>query len=75
VKIASVYEAGIIRAEIAVPWSVLGVSPSSGKQFGFALSMNDNDNESQNVQQSMASAINTRAFRDPTSWGLLELKQ
>jgi len=75
VKIASVYEAGIIRAEIAVPWSVLGVSPSSGKQFGFSLSMNDNDNESQNVQQSMISAINTRAFRDPTSWGLLELKQ
>ena len=75
VKIASVYDAGIIRAEIAVPWSVLGVSPTGGKQFGFVLSMNDNDNESQNVQQTMISAVNTRAFRDPTTWGLLELKQ
>ncbi len=75
VKIASVYDAGILRAEIAVPWSVLGVSPTAGKQFGFVLSMNDNDNESSNVQQSMVSAIATRNFRDPTTWGLLELKQ
>jgi len=75
VKIAAVYEAGVIRTEIAIPWSVLGVSPTSGKQFGFALSMNDNDNESQNIQQSMISSVQNRAFRDPTTWALLELKQ
>ena len=75
VKIAAVYSAGIIRTEIAIPWSVLGVSPTSGKQFGFALSLNDNDSESQNIQQSVMSSVLNRDFRDPTTWALLELKQ
>jgi hypothetical protein len=74
VKIASIYEGGIIRMEIAVPWSVLGITPAAGKQFGFALSVNDNDISGQNVQQTMASSIQGRDYRNPTSWGLLELK-
>lgn len=75
VKIAAVYGGGILRAEIAIPWSVLGVSPSSGKQFGFAVSMGDNDNESQNVLQSMVSNAQNRSLSDPTTWLLLELRK
>ncbi len=75
VQIASVYGSGVLRAEIAIPWSVLGVTPSSGKQFGFAVSMNDNDNESQNLLQSMVSNVQDRVLTDPTTWALLELKQ
>lgn len=75
VKIASVYGGGVLRAEIAVPWSVLGVTPTSGKQFGFAVSMNDNDNEGQNILQSMVSNVQNRSLTDPTTWALLELKK
>lgn len=74
VKIAATYVNAIIRMEIAVPWSVLGVTPAAGKQFGFVVSMNDNDNESKNVQQSMVSSVEKRDFQDPTTWALLELK-
>lgn len=75
VQIAAVYGGGVLRAEIAIPWSVLGVTPSSGKQFGFAVSMNDNDNDSQNLLQSMVSNVQNRVLTDPTTWALLELKQ
>ncbi len=75
VQIASVYGSGVLRAEIAIPWNVLGVTPSSGKQYGFAVSMNDNDNESQNLLQSMVSNVQDRELTDPTTWALLELKQ
>ena len=74
VQIAAVYGGGILRAEIAIPWTVLGVTPSSGKLFGFAVSMADNDNESQNNLQSMVSNVKQRTLTDPTTWALLELK-
>jgi hypothetical protein len=74
VQIAAVYGGGILRAEFAIPWTVLGVTPSSGKQFGFAVSMADNDNESQNILQSMVSNVKQRTLTDPTTWALLELK-
>jgi len=75
VKIASTYGGGVLRAEISIPWSVLGVSPTSGKQFGFAVSMSDNDNNSQNIQQSMVSNIKNRSLTNPTTWAILELKK
>lgn len=75
VQIAAVYGGGVLRAEITIPWSVLGVTPSSGKQFGFAVSINDNDNESQTLLQSMVSNVQGRELTDPTTWALLELKQ
>lgn len=75
VRIAAVYGSGVLRAEIAIPWSVLGVTPTSGKQFGFAVSIGDNDNESQNIQQSMVSNVQYRSLSDPTTWALLELKR
>lgn len=75
VKIASTYGGGVLRAEISIPWSVLGVSPTSGKQFGFAVSMSDNDNNSQNIQQSMVSNVKNRSLTNPTTWAILELKK
>ena len=53
VKIASQRSdsAGITRYEVAIPWSVFGVTPKSGKHLGFALSVSDNDNTGSNLQQ------------------------
>jgi len=59
--------------EIAIPWSVFGVSPSTGDQFGFAFSISDNDNQNRNIQQTMVSSVTTRILTDPTTWGILVL--
>jgi hypothetical protein len=66
--------AGITRYEVAIPWSVFGVTPKSGKHFGFALSVSDNDSTSSNVQQSMVSNDKNRDLTNPTTWGDLTLK-
>jgi hypothetical protein len=66
--------AGITRYEVAIPWSLFGVTPKSGKHFGFALSVSDNDNTSSNVQQSMVSNDKNRDLTNPTTWGDLTLK-
>ncbi len=75
VQIASVSSTsdGVYRIEAAIPWSVFGVSPSAGRQFGFAVSVSDNDNTSKNEQQSMVSCISTRTLTNPTTWALLTL--
>ncbi len=73
VKIGSVGGDGLYRIEFAVPWSMLGVTPTNGQQFGFALSVNDNDNPSANEQQTMVSNDADRVLTDPTSWMLLTL--
>lgn len=76
VKIGSTLEDGIYRVEMAIPWSVLGVSsPASGQQYGFGLSVSDNDNSSENVQQSMVSNLPYRSLVDPTTWTLLILNK
>ena len=59
--------------EAAIPWSVFSVSPSHEQHFGFALSISDNDNKDQNVQQSMVSFVPIRTLSDPTTWGDLTL--
>ncbi len=59
--------------EAAIPWSVFGVTPYEGRHFGFALSVSDNDDTSQNVQQSMISSSPIRVLTDPTTWGDLTL--
>jgi Carbohydrate family 9 binding domain-like len=74
VKIAAVSSEGLYRVEASIPWSILGVSPSRGQEFGFALSVSDNDNTSQNVQQTLASSAKTRVLTNPTTWGSLVLK-
>lgn len=59
--------------EVAIPWSIFSVSPSHGQHFGFALSISDNDDKNQNVQQSMVSYVPIRTLSDPTTWGDLTL--
>lgn len=73
VKIGSVGGDGLYRIEFAVPWSMFGVTPSNGMQFGFAVSVNDNDNTSANEQQTMVSSVADRTLTDPTTWALLNL--
>ena len=65
---------GITRVEVAVPWTLFGVTPAAGDHYGFAFSVSDNDNPSDNVQQSMVSNVKTRALTNPTTWGDLTLK-
>jgi hypothetical protein len=59
--------------EAAIPWSVFAVNPTDGQHFGFVLSISDNDNPNNNVQQSMVSYVPIRTLTDPTTWGDLIL--
>lgn len=72
-KVASSKEDGIYRVEAAIPWSAFGVSPSSGKQFGFGLSISDNDNAGEQLQQTMVSNLPYRSLVNPTTWTVLTL--
>jgi len=62
------------RIEFAIPWSVFGISPAKGQVFGFSVSASDNDNQTQDVQQTLISSASHRVLTDPTTWGLLTLK-
>lgn len=73
VTIAAIGGSGTYRVEAAIPWSVFGVTPYANRHFGFALSISDNDNISQNGQDSMVSCISTRKLTNPTTWGELVL--
>jgi len=64
----------LTRVEVAIPWSVFGVTPKSGMHFGFVLSVSDNDDTSKNVQQKMVSSDANRNLFNPTTWGDLVLK-
>lgn len=74
VAIGAVPMPGGYRIEFAIPWSVFGITPAKGQVFGFAVSVSDNDNPSQNVQQTIISNAPKRALTNPTTWGLLTLK-
>ena len=73
VVIGSQRSDGVTRMEVAIPWSVFGVSPYAWAYYGFAFSVSDNDNTSSNVQQSMISCVPGRHLTDPTTWGELIL--
>lgn len=73
VKIATEGGDGLYRVEIAMPWSMFGINPAAGQQYGFAVSISDNDNPDRNEQQSMVSSVPNRRLTDPTSWALLVL--
>ena len=73
--VASSRSDGVTRVEIAIPWKVLNIIPASGQQYGFGLSVSDNDNEGENVQQSMVSNLPNRKLTDPTSWTVLTLSK
>jgi len=74
VVIASQSFTGGYRVEAAIPWSIFGVTPASGKHFGFAFSVSDNDNPAQELQESMVSNVNGRRLLNPTTWGDLVLQ-
>lgn len=74
VEMAYVFEDGLYRAEIQIPWSMLGITPAKGMTLGFAVSISDNDNTSENVQQTMLSSAANRSLVDPTTWGWITLK-
>ena len=59
--------------EAAVPWAALGVAPASGDEYGFVLSVSDNDLPGVAAQQSMVSSAAARSLTDPTTWGRLRL--
>jgi len=74
VVIAAIGGNSLYRVEAKIPWSVLGVSnPVAGRHYGFALSVSDNDNTSENVQQSMVSCVGGRRLTNPTTWAELVL--
>ncbi|OJX46085.1 MAG: hypothetical protein BGO78_04155 [Chloroflexi bacterium 44-23] len=73
IKIGSEGGDGVYRVEMAIPWSTFGITPASGQQYGFGLSISDNDNESKNEQQSMVSNLPNRVLTNPTTWTLLTL--
>jgi hypothetical protein len=73
VKIASRSENGVYRVEAAIPWSVLEMTPTAGMHVGFAISVSDNDNAGENVQQTMVSSVPGRSLLNPTTWGDLQL--
>jgi len=63
------------QVEMKIPWSVLGVTnPSAGDHYGFAISINDNDNAGTLKQQTVVSNVPGRFYADPTTWGDLYLK-
>ena len=62
------------RVEAAIPWSIFGVTPVSGKHFGFAFSVSDNDNISRELQESMVSSASGRRLLNPTTWGDLVIQ-
>lgn len=57
--------------EASIPWSVFGGAPNSGKHYGFAISVSDNDKPGEADQESMVSSVATRTLVDPTTWGTL----
>jgi hypothetical protein len=60
--------------ESAIKWSSLGVTPSAGNHYGFAFSVNDNDQVSKLLQEKGISSVNDpNVFFDPTTWADLEL--
>lgn len=61
------------QIEMAIPWSVFGITPSEGDLFGFGFSLSDNDEIGTSVQQTMISNLSTRFLADPMTWGNLVL--
>jgi hypothetical protein len=60
--------------EARIPWSTLGISPSNGANYGFALALSDNDQAGTSVWESMVASVGTRTLTDPTTWGTLQLE-
>jgi len=66
-------DGGIYRYEVRIPWSVFGINPANGMHLGLAVSISDNDDTTQNVQQSLASSSAYRVLNNPSTWGEIVL--
>ena len=64
---------GGYRISAAIPWADFNITPYAGAHYGFALSVSDNDDTTQNVQQSMVSSNPGRKLTNPTTWATLIL--
>ncbi|MCC7358960.1 MAG: LCP family protein [Anaerolineales bacterium] len=64
---------GNYTLEAAVPWALFGVTPSAGQQFGFALTLNDDDTPGSAEQQTQVTNRKGQRLSDPTTWGVLVL--
>ena len=73
VAVSSTGGSGLYRIEAAIPWAIFGITPQPGMKIGFVLSINDNDDTSANIEQSMASSDAYRVRTDPTTWGIVTL--
>jgi hypothetical protein len=73
VTIASIRTGHGYQVEVAIPWSLFGITPAQGQHYGFGFSVSDNDKAGGAVQQSMVSNVSTRVLTDPTTWGDLTL--
>ncbi len=72
--VASMSSAGVYRVEMAIPWSVFSITPFAGQHYGFAVSISDNDDPLQNLQQTMVSSVPGRKLTLPMTWGELVLR-
>ncbi|NIV38386.1 MAG: hypothetical protein GWN58_55900, partial [Anaerolineae bacterium] len=59
--------------EVALPWTVLNLSPQVRVPYGFCLSLADTDTPGGSDQESMVSTCPRRKWSDPTKWGTLTL--
>lgn len=75
VRVAAIRTTGVTRLEAAIPWQIFGVTPTAGAEYGFVLSVSDNDTPGTSEQETLASNDSHRALTDPTTWGKLVLKR
>jgi hypothetical protein len=68
IKLAAVQTDNGYRLEAKIPWTLFGVKPDIGQNYGIAISISDNDRAGEMVQQSMVSNAPRRILTDPTSW-------
>jgi hypothetical protein len=59
--------------EVAIPWSILSVNPQPDTNYGLCLTVSDNDQEGEAVQDSMVSDCEDLFYRDPTTWETVRL--
>jgi hypothetical protein len=60
--------------ESRIPWSVFGITPTGGENYGFAFSVSDNDHPATAQQDGMISTSPKRSGPlNPMNWGTLQI--
>ncbi len=73
ITIAATRKNRVTRYEVAIPWTTLGVTPSANMHYGFVLNINDNDDDTKDVQQTVATNVRKSKVTNPVTWGDLKL--